>query len=115
MRCIELNPVRAGMVAHPADYVWSRYHSNGMGKANDLLQPHEVYLSPGATTSVRQLAYRERFREVLDSGLIDDVQATVQTGTPLGNNRFREQIEPTLQCRVGQPRRGWPANAEKGY
>ena len=94
------------MVAHPADYVWSSYHRNGMGKANDLLQPHEGYLSLGATKSARQLAYPELFRQVLDSELIDNVRATVQIGTPLGNNRFREQIEQTLQCGVGQPRRG---------
>jgi len=32
-RYIELNPVRAGMVAHPAEYPWSSYHGNGLGKA----------------------------------------------------------------------------------
>ena len=32
MRYIELNPVRAGMVAHPRDYAWSSYHHNAQGE-----------------------------------------------------------------------------------
>ena len=30
-RYIELNPVRAGMVSHPAEYPWSSYQVNGQG------------------------------------------------------------------------------------
>lgn len=115
MRYIELNPVRAGMVTHPADYAWSSYRGNAMGRADDLLQPHEKYLSLGAAFPDRQLAYRELFRQLLDPELVHDVRATAQTGTPLGNDRFRKQIEQILQCRVGQPRRGRPEKAEKGY
>jgi len=32
-RYIELNPVRAGMVEHPADYCWSSYRANAQGEA----------------------------------------------------------------------------------
>lgn len=31
-RYIELNPVRAGMVETPADYKWSSFRANGLGK-----------------------------------------------------------------------------------
>lgn len=31
MRYIELNPVRAGMVAHPSEYPWSSYGYNALG------------------------------------------------------------------------------------
>jgi putative transposase len=34
-RYIELNPVRANMVVHPREYVWSSYAINGGGKASD--------------------------------------------------------------------------------
>ena len=115
MRYIELNPVRAGMVTHPANYAWSSYRSNAMGKPCAMLEPHEVYLSLGATPSMRQLAYRDLFRLALDPVLIHDVRAAVQTGTPLGNDRFREQIEQTLRCSVGQSHRGRPEKTEKGY
>ena len=46
-RYIELNPVRAAMVAHPAEYRWSSYRANAQGEADRLLQPHEVYRALG--------------------------------------------------------------------
>jgi putative transposase len=108
-----LTSVRAMMVTHPAAHAWSIYHSNASGKACGMLQPHEIYLSLGATPPVRQSACRELFRQALDPALVRDMRATVQTGTPLGNDRFRRQIAQTLQRSVGQPHRGRPP--EKGY
>ena len=37
-RYIELNPVRANMVEHPADYEWSSYRRNAQGERSDLWQ-----------------------------------------------------------------------------
>jgi putative transposase len=39
-RYIELNPVRAGMVLHPADYRWSSYRENARHATCLLLTPH---------------------------------------------------------------------------
>jgi len=39
-RYIKLNPVRAGMVNDPAEYPWSSYHYNALGKENRLLKLH---------------------------------------------------------------------------
>ena len=44
-RYIELNPVRAGMVEHPAEYLWSSYRANAQGEPNPLLSPHPHYWS----------------------------------------------------------------------
>jgi len=47
-RYIELNPVRAGMVARPADYPWSSYPINAGGKVSGLCTlctPHPLYLA----------------------------------------------------------------------
>lgn len=41
-RYIELNPVRAGRVAHPGDYRWSSYRANAQGMPNALLEPHSA-------------------------------------------------------------------------
>jgi len=43
-RYIELNPVRAGMIADPGDYRWSSYQANGLERNFDLCTPHPVYL-----------------------------------------------------------------------
>jgi len=115
-RYIELNPVRAGMVMHPGEYRWSSFRGNALGEADGLLAQHDVYRALGRSASERQHTYRALFRTALDPEQIHDIRATVQTGTPLGNDRFREQIEQALGCKVGQARRGKPSrDAVKGY
>ncbi len=41
-----------------------------------------------------------------DSGVIDRIAVTAETGTPLGNDRFRERIEAVLNRKVGYAKRG---------
>ena len=38
-RYIELNPIRAGMVEHPAEYLWSSYRANTQGEFRHTNQP----------------------------------------------------------------------------
>ena len=42
MRYIELNPVRANMVDHPAEFKWSSYRCNAHGEANILISKHSL-------------------------------------------------------------------------
>jgi putative transposase len=42
-RYIELNPVRASMVAQLSDYVWFSYQINALGKVSNLCTPHCLY------------------------------------------------------------------------
>jgi len=107
-RYIELNPVRAGMVALPDQYPWSSYRRNALAEEDTLVQPHSLYLGLDQEESKRAAAYRELFRGHLDGQVVNDIRAFLQTGTPMGNDRFREQIERALQIRVGQPCRGRP-------
>ena len=54
LRYIELNPVRAGVVATPAEYRWSSYRAHALGESDPLLTPHQCYLDLGATPTARQ-------------------------------------------------------------
>ena len=56
-RYIEMNPVRANMVEHPRDYVWSSYVTNAEGKANPLITSHELVERLGVTEVLRREAY----------------------------------------------------------
>ena len=60
-RYIELNPVRAQMVGHPAEYPWSSYQKNAIGKVVELITPHPCYRSLGKTDEERQIAYEALF------------------------------------------------------
>ena len=108
MRYIELNPVRAGMVASPNNYRWSSYRINAVGGEQATITPHPLYLALGRNQEERGCAYRELFRSALDPDQVHNIRTTMQTGTPLGNDRFRQQIEQTLHRKVGQSRRGRP-------
>ncbi len=57
-RYIEMNPVRAGMVSHGKDYLWSSHLANAYGQRDELLTPHSLYLCLGGTKKVRQRRYR---------------------------------------------------------
>jgi putative transposase len=107
-RYIELNPVRAGMVADPGGYPWSSYRANALGQPDPLLVPHPLYLALGATDAARQAAYRELFETGMEPATLKEIRACLQTGTPLGNDRFREQIERALGVKVGYAARGRP-------
>jgi putative transposase len=54
LRYIELNPVRAGIVASPADYRWSSYRAHAFGTTDPLITQHQRYRDLGATPSARQ-------------------------------------------------------------
>ena len=58
-RYIELNPVRANMVAQPEEYLWSSYSTNAWGDHSDWLVAHEGYRELGRSHSERCTAYRE--------------------------------------------------------
>ncbi|MEE4378673.1 MAG: transposase [Candidatus Competibacteraceae bacterium] len=108
MRYIEMNPVRAGMVDHPAEYRWSSYVANASGDGNAIVTPHQEYLSLGASAIERQRAYRRLFNEAGDVDEVTMIRNALQTGTPLGNDRFKAQIETALGMKVGYSTRGRP-------
>lgn len=61
MSYIELNPVRAGMVAHPAEYPWSSYPRNGLGVGDALVAEHDPHRRLGRTAADCCSAYRQLF------------------------------------------------------
>ena len=105
-RYIELNPVRAGMVEAPADYVWSSYRSNGLGQPAKFWTPHRVYLQLGTTASERTATYRELFRGQIDSMGLNQIRQATNQGMVLGNDRFKDEVERLASRRVVTLKRG---------
>jgi len=73
-RYIELNPVRANMVTHPAEYPWSSYQKNAMGKPISLITPHSCYQSLGRSDQARQAAYRGLFDELIPEQTLKEIR-----------------------------------------
>lgn len=107
-RYIELNPVRATMVAHPGEYRWSSYAANAQDAVDAVVQPHVLYLALGTTLADRQAAYRELFRHHLDRGLIDEIRRATNGNFALGHAQFAEQVAAALDRRVTPGKAGRP-------
>ena len=109
-RYIELNPVRAAMVARPGDFPWSSHAANVSGKNDPLLRLHPAYLALGPCSDERQRAYRALFDEVLTPEDTDEIRAYIQQQRALGSDRFRAAVERKLgRCASVRPAHRPPA------
>lgn len=108
-RYVELNPVRAGMVADPGQYRWSSYRHNGLGQPDERLTAHAEYVARGKTDHDRPSSYRSLFRTELDEEAITDIRLALAQGQPLGNDRFSETLGKAAGIRQAQVCRGRPA------
>jgi putative transposase len=105
-RYIELNPVRAMMVARPEEYAWSSYRSNALGSCDSLLHPHRQYLALAANADDRRAAYRMLFDEVLDDQRVSDIRAYLQQQRAWGSERFQSIVAAQLgRCAQTRPAR----------
>ncbi|WP_010485698.1 transposase [Pseudomonas sp. S9] len=109
-RYIEMNPVRAGMVDHPAEYRWSSYRVNAQGESSSLIKPHLLFSRLGEDCEQRASAYRELFRYELDPGLVDQIRSATNSNYALGSPKFAVEVANALGRTVvagtpGRPRR----------
>jgi putative transposase len=111
-RYIELNPVRAAMVPHPAQYRWSSYRHNAHGEADPLITSHALYGALGSTDVDRQQAYRALFATHLASPTLEAIRVATNDGAVLGPERFHEQIAAALQRRVTKLAHGGDRRSE---
>jgi len=108
-RYIELNPVRAGMVAHPRDYPWSSYRFHALGETDPIITPHELYQRLGKTTAARQQAYRELFRHHLSGETLEEIREATNKAWVLGSERFKSRLSTKIQRQVAPLSRGRPS------
>ena len=112
MRYIELNPVRAGMAAHPSDYPWSSYRRNALGQEDDLLSPHFEYRHLGSSEEERQAAYRQLFKHHLSDESISAIREATNKAWVLGGDRFKQRIQKHLDRRVEPAAKGGDRKSE---
>lgn len=110
---IDLNPVRAGMVADPADHAWSS-HAHYLGRRVDrLVTPHPLYWALGNTPFAREAAYAELVR----AGLKADQQAALTDsalkGWALGSPGFVAGLQRQTERRVQKGKPGRPFNKSR--
>jgi len=112
-RYIELNPVRAGLVRHPAEYRWSSHAANAFGAVDPLVSPHERYLDLARDTAARRSAYRALFDSAIDAATITEIRRATNSEWVLGSEDFRIEVGTTLKRRVAPLRRGRPLKRDR--
>ena len=110
IRYIELNPVRAAMVARAEDYRWSSVHAH-LGLAfYQLLTPHASYQALDVSPELRVAAYRCWLQAGVGEDELSAIRAHMQQERALGSPRFQAMVESALGRPVmlrppGRPRR----------
>jgi putative transposase len=107
-RYIEMNPVRARMVAHPRDYPWSSWAAHAQGATDSLVMDHPLYRALGRSQEERQASYRALFRGALAEYFITALRAATNGGWALGDDRFARAITKTTGRRAAPLGKGRP-------
>lgn len=114
MRYIELNPVRAGMVSHPAEFAWSSYRHNAQSMADPVVTPHPLYRQLAANPLSRCAAYRSLFTSCIEPEQLAEIRHTVNQELVLGSGPFKRQIERMLGRQTSEQPKGRPRKDQEG-
>jgi putative transposase len=86
-RYIDLNPVRAGLVSHPAEYRWSSYRRNTHTRPDDFVSAHAAYLALAVGTPERAANYAALCNTSLEQNVLEDIRKATLGGYSMGAPR----------------------------
>ena len=110
MAYIDLNPVRAGLVAEARDYPWSS-HGHYIGLRNDrLVSPHPLFWELGNTPFAREAAYADLVRAGITADQQNDLTQSVLRGWALGEPDFVARLQKQTERRVSKSQAGRPVS-----
>ena len=108
MAYIDLNPVRAGMVAQPADFKWSS-HRHCIGQGSDkMVTPHALFWGLGNTPFAREAAYAELVQAGLSQTDKDQLTRSALSGWALGSPAFVGALQLSTARRLAPRKAGRP-------
>lgn len=103
VRYIELNPVRAGMVTSPGEYLWSSYSAHYCGATDD------VYVDNFKLNTIKGSDYEAYICASEDHGETSFLRESVNRNQLTGNIRFIDEIEQITGRRYERRNQGRPA------
>jgi putative transposase len=108
MAYIDLNPVRAGLVADSADYPWSS-HQHYIGRRPDkLVTPHGLYWEMGNTPFARDQSYAEMVRAGIGADQQRALTDSALRGWALGEPDYVAELQRRTERRVARGQAGRP-------
>jgi len=106
-RYIDLNPVRARMVAHPVEWPWSSYAALAGLRADTLVAPHPSLGTLGATPGTEYAAWCST---PADEDELSTLRAATAGELCYGSDAFKVEIE-AITARATRRRRPGPTDA----
>lgn len=104
----DLNPVRASMVAEPAEFFWSS-HRHYIGQRIDpWVSPHALIWSLGNTPFSREAAYLDLVRAGVSPAQRESLTRSALTGWALGSEAFLQSLKADTERRVQPAKAGRP-------
>ncbi len=98
LRYVVLNPVRAGMVMRPEDYVWSSHRAViGEAPAPEWLSVHDVLVQFGSEQELARAAYREFVDAAI--GSVTTPWTDLVSQIYLGRDPWMEQVRERVDLR----------------
>jgi putative transposase len=108
MAYIDLNPVRAGMVAQAADYPWSS-HGHYIGTRPEAwLSPHALYWDIGNTPFAREAGYAGLVQSGVNQKQQQALTSSALSGWALGEEGFVKGLQKKTPRRVHPAKAGRP-------
>jgi len=114
MAYIDLNPVRAGMVAEPLDYAWSSHACYVGIRSDKLVTPHALFWDLANTPFGREAAYADLVRAGVSAEQQAILTKSVLTGWALGDTEFVANLQKITERRVHKIKAGRPFAAADG-
>ncbi|MBA3015591.1 MAG: transposase [Desulfobulbaceae bacterium] len=112
-RYVELNPLRAGMVADPAQYRWSSCPTKVGIKEQPWLDLDPFYMSLGESTIQRAIRYATWLRETIPDTEWKLIREATQRGQLTANRKFIREISVKVGRRLELRGPGRPRKEEK--
>lgn len=110
---MDLNPVRAGLVATAKDYPWSS-HAHYVGLRSDkLITPHPLYWSLGNTPFSREAAYAEMVAAGVSPEQQQALTESALRGWALGTTDYVADLQKRTERRVSKARPGRPVRLKE--
>ena len=107
---IDLNPVRAGLVAAARDYPWSS-HGHCIGLRTDkLVTPHALFWQLGNTPFAREAAYAEMVHAGITMAQQTALTGSTLSGWALGEPDFVADLQKRTERRVSRVTAGRPVS-----
>ena len=111
-RYIEQNPVRARMVEVAGEYAWSSYRQR-MGEADCWIDLDPVYLDLADNEAERRARYARFVEASVPERELSLMREALQRGQLTGNQRFVDEVERLIGCRIEHRGPGRPPSPRR--